>query len=103
MRLSSRKGPEGSARPRRRIDRIARNREDDLGAHPRLAPHFDLATNLLRSLAHARQTKVPGSMRVKRSRADAMAIVPNAQLKLAGVVPDLHLNPTSTGVPERIA
>jgi hypothetical protein len=42
-------------------------------------------------------------MRVKRSRVDALAIVTNAQLKLAGVVADLHFNPTSPGVPERIA
>ena len=62
-----------------------------------------MPTNLLRSLAHARQPKVPGSMRGQGARVDALAIVTHAQLKLAGVVADLHFNPTGAGVPERIA
>src|SRR4030095_17228045 len=93
MRLSSSgQGPEESAHPVRRIDRGAWNRERDLGAQTRLAPHLDLAANLLRSLPHARQPKMPGAMRVKSSRVDALAIVTNAQLKIAGVPPGSHLH-----------
>src|SRR4029453_6384310 len=62
-----------------------------------------MAANLLRSLTHPRQPKVSGAMRVKCSRVDALAIVTHAQLKLAGVVLDLHFNPASTRGPERFA
>jgi hypothetical protein len=42
-------------------------------------------------------------MAVQLCRVDALAVVTDAQLKLSVIVPDLHFNPTSAGVPEGIA
>jgi hypothetical protein len=43
------------------------------------------------------------SRAIQHRPGDALAVVTNAQLKLALVVAELHFNPASASVPERIA
>src|SRR5262245_21472676 len=95
-------GPESTPRAWSRIGSGGRNRECDLGAHSGLAPDLEMTADLLRALTHPRQAEVPGLMAVQLCCVDARAVVTDAQLKLSVIVPDLHLNPTSACVPERI-
>src|SRR5262245_8603141 len=104
MRLcSSDNGREVAPHPRRRIDGGGRNRESHFRAHSGLAPDLEVTSDQLRSLTHARHTKVPGSIAVERFRVDASAVVADTQLKLAVIVADLHFDPASACVPEGIA
>src|SRR5262245_37695931 len=100
---SSAKRPEARTNLRNRIHGSGGNHESHLGTHSGLAPDLELAADQLCPLAHARQTEAPGAMAVRRRAVDPQAVITDTKLKLAGVVPELHFNPTSACVPEGIA
>src|ERR1700756_1405682 len=78
---------------------LAGHTEYHLRSGGQSAPDRELAANVLCTLTHASQPKVPGGVLIpQKVGIDALPVIPYAQLELPLTIPKLHLDAARLGV-----